>query len=142
MPYKMTKSERRARLNWARDQFVLDAIELEIDMPDRLPHEWKMIALDLDVTEKKEKVTLYLDRSVARMYRGLGQGYQGVINRVLRVWMQCKTANWLDDEVMVLKDRQDRIFAKQLMSGESYRDWPGYDENVMDWAEERLGERE
>ena len=140
MPYKMTKSERRARLNWARDQFILDQINLEADIAGQLPHEWKQIALDLDVTEKKEKVTLYLDRSVARMYRNLGQGYQGVINRVLRVWMQCKIAGWLDEEMSILKDRQERVFAKQLTSGGSYRDWPGLDEDVMRWAEEQLGE--
>lgn len=78
--------------------------------------------------------------SVARMFRGLGTGYQGVINRVLRVWMQCKIAGWLDDEVMLLQDRRSNIFRKQLMSGASYRDWPGYGEDVMKWAEARLEE--
>ena len=55
--------------------------------------------------EPKEKVTLYLDRSVARMYRGLGNGYQGVINRVLRVWMQCKAADWLAGGAVAERER-------------------------------------
>lgn len=138
--YQMTRSERRARMNWARDEFVLDALSLPHDMPDRLPAESKLILHDADVTEKKQKVTLYLDRSVARMFRGLGPGYQGVINRVLRVWMQCKTAGWLDEELSMLRDRQTQIFEKQLKSGASYRDWPGYGEDVFEWAEERVGE--
>ena len=93
--YRMTRSERRARLNWARDEFVLDALALPDDMPDRLPAEWKLILHDADVTEKKEKVTLYLDRAVARMFRAMGKGYQGRINRILETWMQMKMASFL-----------------------------------------------
>ncbi len=34
-----------------------------------LPLEWHLLEVDHPVHEKKEKVTLYLDRSVARMHR-------------------------------------------------------------------------
>ena len=85
MVYCMTKSERIARRNRSRDEIVVQAIQLDFDVPDKLPAEWKPIAHDMGVTEKRAKVTLCLDGSVARMYRQLGQGYQGVMNRVLRV---------------------------------------------------------
>jgi len=140
MPYRMTKSERIARRNWARDSWVLEQMELPWDLPDRLPAEWKLIAHDMDVTERKVKVTLYLDRSVARMFRELGQGYQGVINRVLRVWLQCKAAGWMDDELTILKGRQVNIMRKQMMSGLSYREYPGWDESLEEWAEARMPE--
>lgn len=51
--------------------------------------------------EKKEKVTLYLDRSVARCFRGMGRGYQARINQLLRTWMQMKIAREVEiDEAL------------------------------------------
>lgn len=138
MAYRMTKSERIRRRAWARDETYLEAIQLDVDIRDRFPLEWKLLAHDLDVTEKKEKVTLYVDRSVARMYRGLGNGYQGVMNRVLRVWMQAKTADWLEMEAKILELERDLVTKKSMRSGVPLRERPGFDESVADWPEAEM----
>ncbi|MGR3320366.1 MAG: BrnA antitoxin family protein [Pseudooceanicola sp.] len=138
MAYRMTKSERIRRRAWARDETYLEAIQLDVDIRERFPLEWKLLAHDLDVTEKKEKVTLYVDRSVARMYRGLGNGYQGVMNRVLRVWMQAKTADWLEMEAKILELERDLVTKKSMRSGVPLRERPGFDESVADWPEAEM----
>jgi len=55
----------------------------------------------------KEKLTLYLDKSVARTFKAMGKGYQGVINRLLQVWLQMKAAEMLEWE-QELQDRQNK----------------------------------
>jgi len=59
---------------------------------EAVPEAWHTLEQDLDVAEPKEKVTLYLDRSVAKFYRAMGQGYQARINRLLATWAQMKIA--------------------------------------------------
>ena len=90
---RMTKTERIAReglmknmIHLHRDGWVASTIAEEI------PDAWHTLEADLDVEEKKEKVTLYLDRSVARFYRAMGAGYQARINRLLATWAQMKIA--------------------------------------------------
>ncbi|WP_375688628.1 BrnA antitoxin family protein [Pseudooceanicola sp. LIPI14-2-Ac024] len=135
MAYRMTKSERIARRNYSRDHAFLETVSLSHDVTKRFPLEWKLLAHDLDVTERKEKVTLYVDRSVARMYRGLGQGYQGVMNRVLRVWMQAKTAEWLEVEAMIINARYDEIRARERDARALGDARPGWDAEVEEWPE-------
>lgn len=66
-----------------------------------LPLEWHLLEVDHPVHEKKEKVTLYLDRSVARLFKGMGSGYQARINHLLRTWMQMKIAQEVEiDEAL------------------------------------------
>ena len=91
---RMTKTERIAReglmknlIHLNRDGWISSMIE------DEIPDAWHMLEADLDVAEKKEKVTLYLDRSVARAFRAMGTGYQARINRLLATWVQMKIAN-------------------------------------------------
>lgn len=91
---RMTKTERIAReglmknlIHLNRDGWISSMIE------DEIPDAWHTLEADLDVAEKKEKVTLYLDRSVARAFRAMGMGYQARINRLLATWVQMKIAN-------------------------------------------------
>lgn len=63
---------------------------------DEVPEAWHTLELDLDVEEPKEKITLYLDQSVARMFRAMGKGYQARINWLLRTWVQMKIAGELE----------------------------------------------
>ena len=37
-------------------------------------------------------MTLYLDRSVAKAFKAMGQGYQARINRILETWLQMRMA--------------------------------------------------
>lgn len=62
------------------------------DARREVPDAWRTLEFDLDVEEPKQKVTLYLDRSVARLFRAMGKGYQARINRILATWMQMKIA--------------------------------------------------
>ncbi len=81
MGYRLTKTERIARSKlfrhlWeARTDVLDDALEKEV------PDSWHTLEADLDVEEPKVKVTLYLDASVAKMFRAMGHGYQARINR-------------------------------------------------------------
>lgn len=55
-----------------------------------IPDAWRTLELDVDAEEPKQKVTLYLDRRVAQMFRRMGKGYQARINRILETWLQLK----------------------------------------------------
>ncbi len=70
-----------------------------------IPDAWHSLELDLDVIAPKEKLTLYLDRRVVRMFRAMGQGYQARINRVLETYMQLKIA----ENVALERDMLDAI---------------------------------
>jgi len=82
----------------ARDTLMRDLIHLSRDgwidttLAEEVPDAWHTLEADLDVEEPREKVTLYLDRSVVRFYRGMGRGYHARINRLLRTWAQMKIA--------------------------------------------------
>ena len=92
----MTKTERIAqerlhRYVWEMSQDMVDFDLLRDEVPDA----WHTLEADLDVREKKEKVTLYLDASVARFYRAMGLGYHARVNRLLATWAQMKIAGVL-----------------------------------------------
>jgi hypothetical protein len=90
---RMSKTERLAR-----DRLMRDLIHLNRDgwitstLAEAVPDAWHTLEADTDVDEPREKVTLYLDRSVARFYRAMGRGYHARINRLLRTWAQMKIA--------------------------------------------------
>ena len=69
----------------------------------QIPDAWTTLEMDLDVDEPKEKVTLYLDRSVARMFRSMGKGYHARINRLLATWVQMKIAEKVELEKDMLE---------------------------------------
>ena len=93
---KLTKGERIAR-----ERLFLHLWLGEVDTPDwgrieqQVPEAWHLIAADLDVAEPKEKVTLYLDRSTARLFRAMGKGYHARINRILSTWAQMQVSGML-----------------------------------------------
>ena len=101
---RMTKTQRLAR-----DRLMADLIHLHRDgwiaarLAEEVPDAWHTLEADLDVTEPREKVTLYLDRSVARFYRGMGRGYQARINRLLRTWAHMKIAEEVRLDVYLAK---------------------------------------
>jgi uncharacterized protein (DUF4415 family) len=91
----MTKGQRIAR-----ERLQRHLAELEADRPDwdrirrLVPDDWHRVAQDVDVEERKEKVTLYLDRSVVRVFRAMGLGYHARINRLLATWVQMQAGGW------------------------------------------------
>jgi uncharacterized protein (DUF4415 family) len=103
----MTKTERIARDRlfrqlWAADEEVLNQL-----IRDQVPDAWHTLEADLDVEEPKVKVTLYLDASIVKVFRAMGQGYQARINRVLATWAQMKIAGLLDSDGHVAKRRAE-----------------------------------
>lgn len=90
---RMSKTERLARDRLMRDLIHLSRDDwIDATLAEAVPDAWHTLEADLEVEEPREKVTLYLDRSVARFYRAMGRGYHARINRLLRTWAQMKIA--------------------------------------------------
>ncbi len=96
---KGTKAQHQARQALARNLLALTSEQwMSEAIREAVPDAWHTLEQDLEVQEPKEKVTLYLDRSVAKFYRAMGQGYQARINRLLATWAQMKIAEELQVE--------------------------------------------
>ena len=90
---RLTKTQRLARERLLHDLIHLSRDDWVSGHTGRCRARCRhTLEVDVDVEEPREKVTLYLDRSVARFYRGMGHGYQARINRLLRTWAQMKIA--------------------------------------------------
>jgi uncharacterized protein (DUF4415 family) len=70
----------------------VDEDRIVFELEGAIPDSWAMLEADVACSEKKVKVTLYLDASVAKFFRGMGKGYQERINRLLRLYAQAKIA--------------------------------------------------
>ena len=66
--------------------------KMDYHVQSLVPEAWDTLELDVDVEEKKTKLTIYLDTSVAQFYRAMGKGYQGRINRILATFAQMRIA--------------------------------------------------
>ncbi len=99
---RLTKTQRIAREAMTRNLVYLNSeVWLSASLREDIPDAWHTLEQDVDVQEPKEKVTLYLDKSVARFYRAMGKGYQERINRLLATWAQMKIADELRVDEMV-----------------------------------------
>jgi len=87
---------RTKRLTMERLLLNLRALENEETLAtiirDLTPEAWDTLEADIDVEEKKVRVTLLLDESVSKFYRAMGKGYQARINRVLATFAQMRIA--------------------------------------------------
>ena len=72
-----------------------------------VPEAWDTLEQDVDVEEKKIKLTVYLDSSVAQFYRAMGKGFHGRINRILATFAQMRMA-----QVKKLNEMLDEELAK------------------------------
>jgi uncharacterized protein (DUF4415 family) len=67
--------------------------DLEADLRDArlrkalIPADWGKLETTAPTRPRKKKVTVALDADVARWFHGLGAGYHGRINAVLRTYM-------------------------------------------------------
>lgn len=52
-----------------------------------IPEDWHKLETTAPVRPRRKKVTVALDEDVARWFHGLGAGYHGRINAVLRTYM-------------------------------------------------------
>ena len=108
---RLTKTQRIARDTLTRNLVYLNSeIWLSASLREDIPDAWHTLEQDVDVQEPKEKVTLYLDKSVARFYRAMGKGYQERINRLLATWAQMKIADELRiDELIRARFDDDKV---------------------------------
>ncbi len=108
----LLKAQRDAMDRLRRDlQYLGGKDWLAMAIGEEIPPEWHTLEHDTDVAEKKVKVTLYLDTSVARFYRQQGVGYQGRINRLLATYMNMKIAGELEIERIL----EERIGVKEYL---------------------------
>ncbi|MEQ9260619.1 MAG: BrnA antitoxin family protein [Roseovarius sp.] len=95
----------------ARERLMQDMIYLQqqswipATVAEEIPEAWHTLEVDVPVTEKKEKVTLYLDASVAKFYRAMGQGWHARVNRLLGTYAHMKLAG----EVQVVEMLRKRV---------------------------------
>ncbi len=103
-PRRLTRTARIARdkafYNFYIHGSAFDGILAE-EIRTKVPDAWHTLERDLDVEEPKEKVTLYLDRSVAKVFRAMGRGWQSRVNRLLATWVQLKAAELLRTEEFI-----------------------------------------
>jgi hypothetical protein len=93
-----TKSERIAQDKLRRYLYEAHLEDpLDSQLRREVPDAWHTLEQDLDVTEKKVKLTLMLDASVAKVFRAMGRGYQARINRILATWVQLKMSGLMDE---------------------------------------------
>ena len=77
----------------AHNAMMMELDNLERDVADArlrralIPKEWRGLEKTAPTRPRRQKVTVALDEDVARWFRGLGQGYHGRINAVLRTYM-------------------------------------------------------
>ena len=99
---RMTKTERMAREGLMRNLiYLMQEDWIPSTISEEIPAAWHTLEMDLDVEEEREKVTLYLDRSVARFYRGMGKGWHARVNRLLATYAQMHLAKEVRLEEML-----------------------------------------
>lgn len=109
----LTKTQRiaRERLSEILWKSQIDD-EVSVALRDEVPDAWHRLEADLDVHEKKVKITLRLEDSVAKFYRAMGHGYQARINRILETWAQMKIAGALGGEARLNAMIEEGFMAK------------------------------
>ncbi len=88
-----------------RDLEADDLLPFWIDK--HIPEAWDTLERDVDVVEKKVQITIRVDESVAKFYRGMGTGYQARINRVLATFAQMRIAQVNAAEARIAKFRAE-----------------------------------
>lgn len=124
----MTKTEQIARRRlmyhlWLQDEDNLPLDEMRAELPDA----WRTVEADIDTYEPRAKLTLYLDHSVVRLFKGMGKGYQARINRILQLWLQMKMAG-LMAEGAALAARRGELLQAEKATGR----FPGWGPGVDD----------
>lgn len=110
-----TRGPKTRKLASDRLDLLLFAASMEDDTTfltaarHEIPDAWHTLEMDVPCEAPKEKVTLYLDRSVVRMFRRMGRGYHARINRILETWVQMKMA----EKSVFMRDVYDHVSAAE-----------------------------
>jgi uncharacterized protein (DUF4415 family) len=102
---KPTKSSRLIYERLQRNLFRLDEDSIfDYNLKTQIPAAWATLEQDLDVQERRIKVTLLLDESVAKFYRTMGKGYQRRVNRVLATYAQMRMGDLTETYRLMLEE--------------------------------------
>jgi uncharacterized protein (DUF4415 family) len=139
MAYRMTKNERiaRERLTYHLWRMQEDEATLDFELRWAAPNAWHTLELDLDCEEPKEKVTLYLDRSVARAFKAMGKGYHARINRLLATWLQFKLSGKFEAN-SALTAREMDLHRKTRYAREMGIKHPTLDADLAEWPTPKI----
>ncbi|NKB26961.1 MAG: hypothetical protein GKR99_05140 [Rhodobacteraceae bacterium] len=98
-PAKNGKIGRSTRIAIAAGMRRLNSLHAEINARElemlHVPKAWTELPDAHPAKPKKVRVTLLLEPSVAKFYRGYGQGYQALVNDVLATYAQLRIAKLL-----------------------------------------------
>jgi uncharacterized protein (DUF4415 family) len=112
---KLIPMSKTRRMYFERSLLNLAALRQEDSwdyaVRENIPEAWDTLEQDVDVVEKKMKITLRLDESVAKFYRAMGFGYQTRINRILATFAQMRIAEVRETERMIEAD-MERLLAE------------------------------
>ena len=93
VPRRLTQTERRALERMRRHIEPLQNLGMDKwDVKLAVPEAWAVLHEDFEPREKKVKLTIRVDESVAKFYRALGTGYQARMNAVLSTYAQMQIA--------------------------------------------------
>ncbi len=121
---RMSKIERTSRDVLMRNLiYLMQEKWIPRVISDELPEEWHSLLHDVEVTEKKQKLTLYLDRSVAKFFRDMGVGYQARINAVLSTFARMHITRHVE-----LEKRLNKVLELGTGPGKAYAEWNGMGE--------------
>ncbi|MEO0924043.1 MAG: BrnA antitoxin family protein [Pseudomonadota bacterium] len=128
-------------LDWDDEDRFLEVVRRNV------PDAWHTLEMDVDVAEPKEKVTLYLDRSVVKAFRATGHGYQARINRLLQTYMQMRIAEFkalertqMEEVVKAVEEKRADPPEPYSRPKEMYELW-AYVQGVQDEAERQEKEK-
>lgn len=128
-PKKMTKAQ---SIHWS---YAVDAHRmLEYDLHSvmkkekMLPQGWDEIWHDIDRRDpKRVPVTMRMDADVVRFFKAMGEGYQGRINRVLRMFMHYRLAGIIEGP-----DTTDYVLRPETLEAEKRArpEWGDFERGV------------
>jgi len=101
-----TQTKQMQDLFTAITDLVSDFAHPEL-VPGHLPPQWRY--LDMTPVPEKTRLTIRLDKDVAKFFRGLGPGYQTRMNLVLRAFMLAYLSDTLgrvSDDVTVVPEAE------------------------------------
>lgn len=96
---RQTKTAKLARQRLMRHlEGFRDDAQLWWKVQREVPEAWATIDEDVEVSEPKVKVTLYLDQSVVKLFKSMGRGWQGRVNRVLAAYAQMRISEVMREQ--------------------------------------------
>ncbi|WP_373636567.1 BrnA antitoxin family protein [Yoonia sp. BS5-3] len=129
----MTKPKKKTKTQAIHWNYAIDAhrmvehdLHAAIGQAGGLPPGWNEIWQNRDRRDpKRVPITIRLDADVVKFFKGMGEGYQGRINRVLRMFMHYRLAGIVEGP-----DTTDYVLRPETLVSEKAGkrpEWGDYD---------------